>query len=138
MFLRTSVLPEAVRRSADLLAALEAGERNMIAELSNAPIGAAQTKAVIREHLRLAVARMLARQEAPFNDADGNVYLAKLEERKAEVIAAQRSRDWSLATEIGADLAARVGVKTETLAPAALPPAAAWLLSPRACSASWS
>lgn len=65
----------------------------MIAELADAPIGEAQSRAVIREHVRRAVARMLARQEAPFDEAESAAYLAGIEERKAEVIAAQRSRN---------------------------------------------
>ncbi len=87
----------------------------MTSELADAPVNEWRTKALIREHVRRAVSRMMARQEAPFNEAESDAYLTELEDQKAKVMAAQRSRDWSLAAELGASTAPLVGVQSEAL-----------------------
>ncbi|WP_368502190.1 DUF6538 domain-containing protein [Salipiger sp. 1_MG-2023] len=61
--LRTHLLAEAVKRSADLLSAVEAGEKHVLEELQDSPVGEARVQAMLKEIVRRAVAGMIARQE---------------------------------------------------------------------------
>ena len=87
----------------------------MMAELAETPVGERQVKMLIQELVRNALAQMLARQEAAFDPAESAAHMLKLDEQRARVMAAQRARDWSLAEDLGAASAFRVGLHPEAL-----------------------
>ncbi|MFA8386515.1 MAG: tyrosine-type recombinase/integrase [Pelagibaca sp.] len=87
----------------------------MTTELADSPVNEWRTKALIREFVRRAVATMMARQEAPFDEAESAAYISGLERQTARVTTAQRNRDWSVAAELGATTAPLVGVQPESL-----------------------
>ena len=113
--LRTHVLAEAVKRSADLLAAIEAGERNVLMELADSPTAEWRTRAMIREMVRAAVAAMLARQEAPVDALDTAAHLERLAQQSDAIRSAQKERDWSEAARLAGSAAALTGVPHEAL-----------------------
>ena len=118
--LRTEILSDAVKRSADLLTLIEAGEREVTAELTTAPASEWRIKVMIREMVRESVATMLARLEAPFDAAESRAYLAKCEEKRQGVDTALRLRDWPSAANLGASAASLVGLGEDALAAPAI------------------
>tara|TARA_R110002124_G_scaffold129127_2_gene290268 strand:+ start:404 stop:880 length:477 start_codon:yes stop_codon:yes gene_type:complete len=104
-----------VKRSADLLAHIEAGEQEVQAELTKAPASEWRTRVMIREMVRASVATMLARLEAPLDEQESCDYIARCEQQKAAVGNALRTRNWPLAAELGASAASFVGLSEETL-----------------------
>ncbi|MFC0202246.1 hypothetical protein, partial [Paracoccus rhizosphaerae] len=58
---------------------------------------------------------MMARQEAPFGEAESAAYVNDMEEKKARIIDAQRSRDWSLAVELSSSMTPLLGDETHAL-----------------------
>ncbi len=113
--LRTQILSEAVKRSADLLTLIEAGEQRVSVELTIAPASEWRTKVMIREMVRNSVATMLARLEAPYDADESRAYLASCEERKGTAADALRARDWAKAADFGTAAASLVGLNQETL-----------------------
>lgn len=118
--LRTEILAEAVKRSADLLTQIEAGEQEVTAELAKAPVNEWRTKALIREMVRSSVAAMMARLEAPFDADESRSYIAGCEQQKAAVSMALRTRNWQMAADLSAISASLVGLERESLAAPAI------------------
>ena len=113
--LRTEILSEAVKRSADLLTLIELGEQEVTAELTTAPASEWRIKVMIREMVRESVATMLARLEAPFDAEESRAYLADCKEKRRGVDTALRLRDWPAAVDLGASAASLVGLGEEAL-----------------------
>jgi hypothetical protein len=113
--LRTDVLSDAVKRSALLLTLIEAGERDMIAVLSDNPVCETRTKALIQDLVRRAVARMLDRQESDAPEIDSAGHLAQLAQEKGQIIAAQRNRNWELSAQLAASVAPQNGLSSEDI-----------------------
>lgn len=120
--LRTHVLADAVKRSADLLAAIEDGERKMITELADAPGGEWRTKALIRELVRASISSMMTRLEAPFDAQESATYAASIRQQQESVGTALQARDWSHAAELASDAAELIGLPRQALTD----PALAW------------
>ncbi|MGR3571833.1 hypothetical protein [Brevirhabdus sp.] len=70
----------------------------MISELADGPVSEWRTKALIREHVRGAMAEMRARQEAPADETESRAYLDDLEGKKARIVV-------SYSPSLGQDLA---------------------------------
>ncbi|MBV0893139.1 hypothetical protein KTN05_15085 [Paracoccus sp. Z118] len=113
--LQTHVLADAVKRSGDLLTALESRERDMMMNLAEAPIDGWRVGALLREMVRSAVAEMMARLEAPVTAQDSARRVQKIAEKRAAVQTAQRARDWSLSPEFAGAAATMTGVPSEAL-----------------------
>jgi|TARA_Y100000815_G_scaffold177223_1_gene161406 hypothetical protein len=79
----------------------------MVSELTDAPINELRTKALVRE----AVAGMLARQEASFDEEESISYLRDLERKQNSVKDALRRRNRTPAAELGASTAPVAGVQ---------------------------
>lgn len=87
----------------------------MVSELTDAPINELRTKALVREQVRVAVAGMLARQEASFDEEESIGYLRDLERKQNCVKDALRRRNWAFAAELGSSTAPIAGVQLEDL-----------------------
>jgi len=113
--LRTHVLAEAVKRSADLLSAIEAGENDVLSELQNSTVCEARVQSMLKEMVRSAIGSMIARQEsaAPIEGADA--YLGWLETETDRIRDAQRTRDWSVASAFAGEIARQNGLDTDAI-----------------------
>ena len=65
----------------------------MMARLAEAPISEWRIQAMIREMTRVALAQMMARQEAPFDPRESETFCADLERRQQAVTCARRTRE---------------------------------------------
>ncbi|MCB1312929.1 MAG: hypothetical protein KDK29_14120 [Sedimentitalea sp.] len=117
--LRTNLLREAVKRSADLLTALEAGEIDVLKELQDNPVAETRVRSMLQEIVRRSVASMIARQECDAPDAHPDAYLDRITSETRRIQEAQRARDWTVATGLAGDVAKRNGIAvSEVEAPA--------------------
>ncbi len=108
-----------MKRSADLLTAIEAGEKQVLDILADSPISEAKTRALLQELVRNAVAAMLARQESNDPVHDLEHHLTRITADVDHVKQAQRKRDWSVASAFALDVAKRSGLsKDEVETPA--------------------
>ncbi|TNF22417.1 MAG: hypothetical protein EP318_03755 [Rhodobacteraceae bacterium] len=113
--LRTQVLSDAVKRSADLLSAIEAGERQVLADLQESPISEARAGAMLREIVRRAVAEMIARQESNAPAEQSDAYLGRLDAETSLIRDAQQTRDWSVASAFAGEIARKNGLESASV-----------------------
>ena len=118
--LRTHVLADAVRRSADLLAALENRKSDMVMQVAEAPVEPWRTAILLRKMVRSAVAEMMARLDMPATDHELAKRLQQISDQLAMVQAAQRARDWSIAPDFAGAAAVTTGAPDEALRTPAL------------------
>nr|WP_166434047.1 tyrosine-type recombinase/integrase [Roseovarius spongiae] len=115
MSLRTHLLAEAVKRSADMLSAVEAGERDVLEELQDSPVSEARVRAMLKEIVRRAVADMIARQEGDTSVDGSEACLRRIDAETSRIRDAQRARDWSVAPAIAGDIARQNGLALEAV-----------------------
>ncbi|MBB91472.1 MAG: hypothetical protein CMF68_10865 [Magnetovibrio sp.] len=114
--LRTNILSEAVKRSADLLTAVEAGERNMLIELQESPVNSGRIQEMLKELVRQAFVRMIARQESDLSIGNSDPHLSKIIAESDRIRAAQKARDWSVAMPFAGEIARKNGMDLDDLA----------------------
>ncbi|WP_420915826.1 DUF6538 domain-containing protein [Oceaniglobus indicus] len=113
--LRTHVFSSAVKRSADLLSALEAGERNVPTELPDTTANADRVRATLQEIVRRAVADMIARQERKAPPVTSDADLRRIDAQTDRIRDAQRARDWSVASAFAREIAREHGLNPEAV-----------------------
>ncbi len=102
--LRTQVLSDAVKRSAGLPSAVEAGERDVLTELQGTPVNVDGVRAMSQNMVRRAVARMIARQEGDTPVSDPEVHLKQIAAEGAQIREARRARDRSVASTFAGEI----------------------------------
>ncbi|MWD27228.1 tyrosine-type recombinase/integrase [Aquicoccus sp. SCR17] len=113
--LRTHLLAEAVKRSADMLSAVEAGEKHVLEELQDSPVSEARVQAMLKEIVRRAVAGMIARQESGSVTEIPESYLGRIDKETGRIRDAQRARDWSVASTFAGEIARQNGLGPEAV-----------------------
>ena len=87
----------------------------MITELGDVPGSEWRSKALIRELVRGATSRMLARLEAPFDAQESEAYIASLRQQQGAVETALQARDWGQAAGLASGAADLIGLPREAL-----------------------
>lgn len=104
-----------MKRSVDLLAAVEEGEKKVLAEIDTGAVSEDRTRALLAEIVRTGVEQMIARLETSPAAGEAVERAREIEAEVAAVRTAQQGRDWSAATSLGQAAAVRAGFPEEAL-----------------------
>ncbi|MEO9629684.1 MAG: DUF6538 domain-containing protein [Sulfitobacter sp.] len=113
--LRTQILSEAVKRSVDLLSAVEAGEKDVLRELEDNAACDARVQATLKEIVRRAMATMIARQESDASGESSEACLRRIDAETCRIRDAQRTRDWKVASGFAGSIAQKNGLDPNTV-----------------------
>ena len=83
--------------------------------LEEAPVSERRTKAMLKEMVRRAVAEMINRHEAPLPEEESVALVDGFRRQRGQIGRAQRTGDWSLATQLASPTAEATGVPLGTL-----------------------
>ncbi|WP_417256527.1 site-specific integrase [Celeribacter halophilus] len=82
----------------------------MFDELQGSPVNESQVQSMLQEMVRRAVSAMIARQESDVSTDSSEARLQQLSAEACRIQDAQRTRDWSVATEFAEEVARQNGL----------------------------
>ena len=106
---------QAVTRSGDRLSAIEAGEKQVMFTLEEAPVSERRTKAMLKEIVRRAVAEMINHHEVPLPEEESVALVDGFRRQRGQIGRAQRTGDWSPAAELAGSTAEATSVPLPSL-----------------------
>ena len=114
--LRTQILSEAVKRSGDLLSAVQVGETEMLIELQDTPVSSDRIKDMLKELVRQAFVQMVAKQESDLPFGTPESQLQQINAQQERILTAQKARNWSVASSFAGEIARQNGMNSDDVA----------------------
>ncbi|WP_168199133.1 tyrosine-type recombinase/integrase [Pseudorhodobacter turbinis] len=88
----------------------------MLMELQDTPVNSARIQEMLKELVRQAFVRMIARQESDLTIGNPAPYLSQISAESDRVRAAQKARDWSVALPFAGEIARKNGMDPDDVA----------------------